>query len=54
MSMMAKVYADLIRKGKKTIKDVPKELQKEVKLFWRVTKNDPASCLAFFNTGERG
>ena len=26
-----KVYADLIRKGKKTIKDVPKELQKEVK-----------------------
>ena len=31
MSMMAKVYADLIRKGKKTIKNVPKELQKEVK-----------------------
>ena len=31
MSMMAKVYADLIRKGKKTVKDVPKSLQKEVK-----------------------
>lgn len=28
---MAKVYADLIRKGIKTIKDVPKTLQKEVK-----------------------
>ena len=31
MSMMAKVYADLIRKGKNKIKDVPKELQNEVK-----------------------
>lgn len=31
MSMMAKVYADLIRKGKKKITDVPKNLQKEVK-----------------------
>ena len=31
MSMMAKVYADLIRKGKKAVKDVPKSLQKEVK-----------------------
>ncbi|MBD5083002.1 MAG: ASCH domain-containing protein [Clostridiales bacterium] len=27
---MAKVYADLIRKGKKTINDVPKKLKKEV------------------------
>lgn len=31
MSMMAKVYADLIRKGKKEIKDVPTNLQEEVK-----------------------
>lgn len=31
MSMMAKVYADLIRKGKKKITDVPQNLQKEVK-----------------------
>lgn len=28
---MAKVYADLIRKGVKTIDDVPKKLQKTVK-----------------------
>lgn len=28
---MAKVYADLIRKGKKTLSDVPQKLQKEVK-----------------------
>lgn len=28
---MAKIYADLIRKGLKTIDDVPKELKKEVK-----------------------
>lgn len=27
---MAKVYADLIRKGKKTIEDVPKKLRAEV------------------------
>ena len=32
MSMMAKVYADLIRKGKRAVKDVPKSLQKEVKV----------------------
>lgn len=31
MSMIAKVYADLIRKGKKTIKNVPQSLLKEVK-----------------------
>lgn len=31
MSMIAKVYADLIRKGKKKITDVPQNLQKEVK-----------------------
>ena len=30
MSMMAKVYADLIRKGKKTVKDVPKSLLMDV------------------------
>lgn len=28
---MAKVYADLIRKGLKTIKDVPQDLKAEVK-----------------------
>lgn len=28
---MAKVYADLIRKGKKTIADVPERLKAEVK-----------------------
>ena len=28
---MAKVYADLIRKGIKTIEDVPERLKKEVK-----------------------
>lgn len=27
---MAKVYADLIRKGKKTIDDVPKSLREDV------------------------
>ncbi len=27
---MAKIYADLIRKGKKTIEDVPEKLKKEV------------------------
>lgn len=27
---MAKVYADLIRKGKKTIEDVPERLRAEV------------------------
>ena len=27
---MAKVYADLIRKGKKTIDDVPKKLKEQV------------------------
>lgn len=27
---MAKVYADLIKKGLKTINDVPKKLKKEV------------------------
>lgn len=31
MSMMAEVYAGLIRKGKKTVKDVPKSLQEKVK-----------------------
>ena len=28
---MAKIYADLIRKGKKTIEDVPANLVEEVK-----------------------
>jgi hypothetical protein len=28
---MAKIYADLIRKGLKTIEDVPEELKEEVK-----------------------
>ena len=28
---MAKIYADLIRKGKKTIDDVPDNLKQEVK-----------------------
>lgn len=28
---MAEVYADLIRKGKKTLEQVPKSLQKKVK-----------------------
>mgnify|MGYP007012486364 FL=1 len=28
---MAKIYADLIRKGKKTLDDVPAELLEEVK-----------------------
>ncbi len=27
---MAKIYADLIRKGKKTIDDVPEKLRKQV------------------------
>ena len=27
---MARVYADLIRKGKKTLDDVPKKIQAEV------------------------
>ena len=28
---MAKIYADLIRKGKKTIEDVPERLRDEVR-----------------------
>ncbi|MDE6110939.1 MAG: ASCH domain-containing protein [Eubacterium sp.] len=28
---MAKIYADLIKKGKKTIDDVPENLKKEIK-----------------------
>lgn len=28
---MAKIYADLIRKGKKTLNDVPEALREEVK-----------------------
>lgn len=28
---MAKIYADLIRKGKKTLDDVPENLREEVK-----------------------
>lgn len=28
---MAKIYADLIRKGRKTIDDVPQKLQKAVR-----------------------
>lgn len=28
---MAKIYADLIRKGRKTIDDVPRKLQNEVR-----------------------
>lgn len=31
LAAMAKVYADLIRKGKKEISDIPKNLKKEVK-----------------------
>ena len=30
---MAKIYVDLIRKGKKTLKDVPAKLRAEVKTF---------------------
>ena len=30
MSYMAKVYADLIRKGKKELEDVPEKLKEEV------------------------
>lgn len=30
MSYMARVYADLIRKGKKTLEDVPETLKEEV------------------------
>ena len=35
---MAKIYADLIRKGKKTIEDIPANLVEEVKriLGWDV------------------
>lgn len=32
MSYMARVYADLIRKGKKTLEDVPEKLKEEVQL----------------------
>lgn len=31
MSMIAKVYVDLIRKGRKNIEDVPERLKEEVK-----------------------
>ena len=31
-SYMAKVYADLIRKGKKTIDDVPEKIRAEVEV----------------------
>lgn len=54
MSMMAKVYADLIHKGKKTVKDVPKSLQKEVKALLAGEQNDPAGSPALFHTGKGG
>lgn len=31
VSYMAKIYADLIRKGKKTLDEVPSKLQEQVK-----------------------
>lgn len=42
MSYIARVYADLIRKGKKTIKDVREELKDEVQqlLDQEVKSND--------------
>lgn len=36
---MAKIYAELIRKGKKTIQDVPKALQKAVKALLKEMEN---------------
>ena len=41
MSYIARVYADLIRKGKKTIDDVPEKLKDEVQqLLNQDEKND--------------
>ena len=41
MSYIARVYADLIRKGKKTIDDVPEKLKDEVQqLLSQDVKND--------------
>ncbi len=36
---MARVYAELIRKGKKTIEDVPKPLRKEVQAILKEMEN---------------
>lgn len=54
MSMMAKVYADLIRKGKKTVKTFPKVCRRKSRRCWRVTQNDPAGSPALFHTGKGG
>ena len=37
---MAKIYADLIRKGKKTIKDVPSNLRAEVEAILAGAENE--------------
>lgn len=39
---MAKVYADLIRKGKKTIDDVPARLRADVEALLAETANEQA------------
>lgn len=45
---MAMVYADLIRKGRKTIDDVPEKLRAEVEALLN------AMAAAFFSTEEGG
>lgn len=35
---MAKIYADLIRKGRKTMDDVPEKLQNEVRSILKTVK----------------
>ena len=45
---MAMVYADLIRKGRKTIDDVPEKLRAEVEALLN------AQAAAFFSTEEGG
>lgn len=47
-SYMATVYADLIRKGKKTIDDVPEKIKAEVEALL------DAQAIAFLNTTEGG
>ena len=47
-SYMATVYADLIRKGKKTIDDVPEKIRAEVEALL------DAQAIAFLNTTKGG
>lgn len=41
---MAKIYAELIRKQRKTIEQVPENLREEVKLILGITDEEPVEA----------